>query len=111
LRQHIVRPRQREETALEGQSGFTKLLVSPKALSRNGLHCGERILHPMIQLVDESGLLLLGYLRFGDVHCAASVAEKMPHIVEPTNCIGAEPPDVARLIEHPHLASKWPLGS
>ena len=65
--QHVVGAGEREQAGLERGLRLVQRCRVAQGLGRDGLHGGQRVLHPVVQLVDQKPLVLLRLLGLGDV--------------------------------------------
>ena len=94
-RQQIVRLRQGEQAALEGVPELPRRLGGAKGLRGDGLHGGQGVLHPVIELVEEEALLLLGVLLRGDVLEDADEIDRLFFDIEEDPALGVDPAHAA----------------
>ena len=69
----------------------------------DGLDGRERVLHTVVEFVDEEQEMLLRPLGVGDVDVAAGIAEEGPGIVEAWHAFATQPAYLAVAIHHPDL--------
>jgi hypothetical protein len=64
LQYQIMRPAQGKEAAFNGQPAFLQALGGAQALRGNCMHCGQRVLHAMMQFLQQQTLQSFGDLVF-----------------------------------------------
>ena len=94
--QQVVRLRQGEQAALESVLELRRRLGGAQRLRGDGLHGGQGVLHPVVQLVEEEALLLLGVLLLGDVLEDADEIDRLFFDIEEDPALGVDPADARR---------------